>query len=258
MDNMDILVIGAGAIGSAVAEACESIEQINTCYVIDHHLDKIEELCEKYEKIERADKFIPDVDLVIEAASQGAVREFGPISLKSGIDFMMMSVGAFVDEGLRDEMITVARQNNVRIYAPTGALCGLDAVQNASQVGIQQVILETRKPPSALDISGELKEPTVLFEGAAREAVKKFPKNINVAAILSLSTHGFDSTRVKIVCDPGITRNIHKITFKGDAGEFTGISKNAPSPDNPRTSYLAALSAVGALKRICGDLVLGI
>jgi aspartate dehydrogenase len=98
----------------------------------------------------------------------------------------------------------------------------------------------------------------VLFEGFAREAVKKFPKNINVAATLSLAGMGFDKTRVRIIVDPQISTNIHHIFVKGDFGEMVLETRNKPFPHNPKTSYLAALSAISAVKKIIDTVWIGV
>jgi len=128
---MNILVIGAGSIGSTLLRECEHIDRIRRCYVLDHHPEKLERLEDRYPKVvpvEDLDKTLKDTDLVVEAASQEAVKEFGPMALEAGADLMIMSVGALVDEDLRSELYSYDGD----IYLPTGALCGIDAVYNAS------------------------------------------------------------------------------------------------------------------------------
>ena len=46
------------------------------------------------------------------------------------------------------------------------------------------------------------REPTLLYEGPARDAVRFYPANVNVAAALSLAGVGFDRTFVRILADP--------------------------------------------------------
>jgi len=122
------------------------------------------------------------------------------------------------------------------------------------------VVLTTSKPPAGLagapfvaenqiDLD-EIKERTVLFEGTAQEAVKAFPANINVAASLSLAGIGPQRTQVRIIADPELSANVHQIEVIGKFGKLTTRTENLPSPSNPKTSYLAALSAVATLKSI--------
>ena len=53
---------------------------------------------------------------------------------------------------------------------------------------------------------------------------------------------------VKIIVDPKVNRNVHEITAKGDFGEFKTTTLNHPCAANPKTSMLAAISAIKLLK----------
>jgi aspartate dehydrogenase len=41
------------------------------------------------------------------------------------------------------------------------------------------------------------------------------------------------------------------LVARGEFGEITVVMRNKPSPKNPKTSYIAALSAISALRSIC-------
>jgi len=101
-----------------------------------------------------------------------------------------------------------------------------------------------------------IKKPTMVYEGLAVEACKLFPANVNVAAALSIA-FGPEKTRVRIVVDPRIHRNIHEITVKGDFGELSTQIHNVPSLENSATSSLAALSAIATLKRLTEPIIVG-
>ncbi|HYT44807.1 MAG TPA: aspartate dehydrogenase domain-containing protein, partial [Methylomirabilota bacterium] len=75
--------------------------------------------------------------------------------------------------------------------------------------------------------------------------------NINVAAVLSLAGIGIQETKVKIIADPHITVNQHQIKAAGAFGEMAITVRNIPSPNNPKTSFLAVLSAIECLRSIC-------
>ncbi|MBU0683666.1 MAG: DUF108 domain-containing protein, partial [Candidatus Omnitrophica bacterium] len=49
------------------------------------------------------------------------------------------------------------------------------------------------------------------------------------------------------IVSPEYTKNIHEIVMEGKAGKISLRVENVPSPDNPKTSYLAALAACAAL-----------
>jgi len=208
-----------------------------------------------------------DLDLVIEAASQGAVTQYASKVLKAGKDLMVMSVGALVDSELREEIRRSAHSTGKKVYIPSGAIAGLDGIKAAVIGRVNHVTLTTRKPPVGLIGApyfkqikmnpNELKEPKVIYEGSALEACRLFPANVNVAAAISLAGIGLEKTRVRVVVDPTIRRNIHEISVKGEFGELRVRTKNVPSPDNPKTSYLAALSAIATLRKITEPMLIG-
>ena len=157
---------------------------------------------------------------------------------------MIMSVGALMDIEFKEKVHKIAQKNKAKVYAPSGAIVGLDGIKAASIGKITQASLTTRKAPKSL--GREVEEEEILFEGKASEAVKKFPLNINVAATISLACNR--DIDVKIIVDPKVDRNVHEIMAKGDFGEFKTTTKNYPCAANPKTSMLAALSAIRLLK----------
>lgn len=132
---------------------------------------------------------------------------------------------------------------------------GLDALKAASIVGIDELTLITVKNPVALGLENTEK-PITIFEGNAEEAVKRFPLNINIAATLALATGV--KPRVRIIADPNVKENMHTIYAKGSFGEITITMKNKRIEGNPRTSLIAALSAIQLLKQLLeGVIVVG-
>lgn len=209
----------------------------------------------------------PEIDLIIEAASQKAVKSLGEKVLMSGKDLMIMSVGALVVFDLFSKFKRVAEKMKKRVYIPSGAICGIDGVKAASIAGVKEVTLTSRKNPNGLrgapyviknDITlSDITKPTVLFEGTAKEAIEGFPKNMNIAASLSLAGIGPVKTKVKIIADPAIDRNVHEIVVKGEFGVMTTRTENAICPDNPKTSYFAPLSAIRTLKKLTEHIQIG-
>lgn len=200
------------------------------------------------------DSLIDDVDLVIEVASQDAVRDYGLMILEEGRDLMVLSVGALSDDLFFKMLREAARDYGARIYIPSGAIVGVDGFKAGSLVNVDRILLVTTKPPESLGV--DVEEKSVLYEGPAREGIGKFPQNVNVAATLGLAV-GLDKTELKVVADPGVKENIHEIHVSGDFGEFHIRNVNRMSPHNPKTSYIAALSVVALLERILGVVEIG-
>jgi aspartate dehydrogenase len=202
------------------------------------------------------------IRLVIECANQKVVKECADFFLTKGVDLLLMSVGALIQGSLFSRLTARAEEKGCRIYIPSGAIGAIDALQAAKLRGLEEVTLTTRKPPRSLGkVEGvnleELREPRVLYEGPATEAVVKFPQNVNVAATLSLAGVGPEKTRVRVVADPGVNQNIHEIRARGVFGSLEIRLANWPNPDNPKTSLLSCLSVVSLLKRIRGPVQMG-
>ena len=255
---MNLGIIGCGAIGTDVGLAADKMDAIQKVYLHDKKKNAEENLCSCMKKAEIRDvkDFLDDVDIVFEGASQGAVRQYAEIVLQHEKDLIIMSVGSLFDDTFRKKLETLARKNNCRIYVPTGAVCGIDGISSASIGKLNEVTIVTTKPPSSF--GKKFDKRTVLFEGNARDAVKKFPNNINVAASISLAGMGFDETKVEIVADPVASRISHKILAHGTFGRLRIELENMPNPNNPGSSYMASLSAIATLKRIIDPIQIGV
>ncbi|HWN12534.1 MAG TPA: aspartate dehydrogenase [Candidatus Dormibacteraeota bacterium] len=203
------------------------------------------------------DELIERADLIVEAATQAALREFGPAVLSAGKHLMVLSVGALV--GVLDGWAALAEKHGCRILVPSGAIAGLDGVKGAREGAITAVTMETRKPPRGLAGAPYIEQQgidldritteTLVFEGPATEAVRGFPANVNVVAALSLAGIGPERTRIKIYAVPGQARNQHRITVEGEFGTLRIEVENVPS-ENPRTGRLSYLSAIAMLREL--------
>jgi aspartate dehydrogenase len=198
-------------------------------------------------------------EVVVEAASHEAVREYCGALLDQGIAVIVLSGGALCDDALRARLEASANSSGALLYVPSGGICGLDALKAACIAGVDEVEIAVTKPPAAwkgipyvekmkIDLDA-LRGPTTLFDGAAREGVPHFPANVNIAAVLSMAGIGFDRTRLKVVADPALEYNTHFITIRGKTGNISIKLENVPAPENPKTAWLACYSALAALKQ---------
>lgn len=194
-------------------------------------------------------------DVVVEAATAAAAREVVPMALEAGRDVLMMSIGALVDEAFYGRLRSLAAGNGAKIYLPSGAMAGIDGVKAGALGGLKSVTLVTTKPPRSLGV--DVDKWTVVFSGSAREAIRLFPKNVNVAVCLSLAGLGADETWVQVVADPLATHNEHKLIVEGAFGRMRLELMNLPHPDNPKSSFLASLSAIATLRRIVDPVQIG-
>lgn len=249
---MNIGIIGCGAIGAKVAQAAAEMGQ--TVRVFDIDTASVSQFRPPIEATTLAD--LLDVsDLVIECATKEVVQTSVLQILQAGKKAMILTVGALADDELRETLLDAATKSGGKLYVPSGAVMGVDGIKGAKEAGLKSVTLVTTKPNQGLD--QKVDKWTLLFNGPARDAVKAFPKNVNVAATLSLAGLGFDDTWVQVAVDPLATLNSHKVIMEGDFGRARIEVENLPSPDNPRTSHLAALSAIAMLRRILSPIEVG-
>ncbi|MFA5411334.1 MAG: aspartate dehydrogenase [Candidatus Omnitrophota bacterium] len=271
MTKLKIGIVGCGAIGSSLAKsiAADFSEKTELTGLYDSDIEKAQKLSDKINLAAAArlnlDDLINKSDLIIEATRPEAVFEIAKKALSASCDIMIMSVGGVA--GHYKELETLAREKGAHIFIPSGAICGIDGLKAARLGKINKVTLTSKKPPRAFSgipyISKKkirldnLTEDTVVFEGNALSAISNFPQNINVAITLSLAGIGAENTLVRIVASPNITRNVHEVEIESEAGRIITRTENVIHPDNPKTSYLAVLSAVAALKQILEPVRIG-
>lgn len=254
---MNIGVMGCGSIANTLTNfQLNGKLNVELTYFYDLKHENAIKLANKVnaEYVDTIEELIEKSDLILESASQVAVKTSIPQILEKGVDVIIMSVGALMDSNFKNEIEKIAKDNNATIYLPTGAITGIDTVKAAKMGDISQVSLITRKPPISLGIELDNGEK-VLFEGKASDAVNEFPKNINVSSTLSLAS-GIDAD-VKIIADSKIKNNTHEIHVKGSFGEVITRTSNVSSPDNPKTSMLAAYSAASLLNKLSSTIQIG-
>jgi len=259
-------LLGCGAIGTEIALAIDSGKiPAKLTHVYDFSKEAAQKLVNKLKNIPEITQnaallAAAPTDIIVEAASQQAVKDNALSILQNRKDLMIMSVGALLDESIYDVIIEGCRDFRKTVYLPSGAITGLDGLRSVKDE-LDSVMLTTTKSPNSLkgakffetskiDLD-KIKAPTTIFQGEAQQAVQLFPANINIAALLSLAGVGSKRTKVKIVADPKTDKNTHEIVAEGKFGKFIIKVENVPSKSNPKTSRLAILSAIECLRAVC-------
>jgi len=270
MKKLRIGIVGCGAIGSSLAKAVakEFRAQAELVALYDIDIAKARALSRRVSKnIAASDltRLIQKSELVIEAASAKSSYDICRKALLKKRDCMVMSVGGIV--GHYTELSALAGRQRAKVYIPSGAISGIDALKAARLGNIKSVTITTTKNPKAFEgveyvrKSGvnlsKIKEDRVLFSGSAQKAVKFFPQNINVAAILSIAGIGAKKTKVRIVASAATKKNVHEIEIDAEAAKIKTRAENILHPENPKTSFLAVLSAVATLKQILEPIKVG-
>jgi aspartate dehydrogenase len=246
-------LLGCGNIGHIIAKHQENFEILALYDLLPEKARELAEISGGF-AYEDFNAFIgADFDLVVEAASVRAVKYYGMDIINSGKDIVIMSVGALSDKEYLSHLTETARRLRRKIYIPSGAIMGLDNIKVGQISGLHKLLLKTTKSPESLGLATH--EKRLVFSGKAHECIKEFPKNVNVSVALSLAA-GREAD-VELWVDPDVDRNIHEIYIEGDFGDACIRVRNLQSPDNPSTSYLAALSILTLLRNIDSPLVVG-
>jgi aspartate dehydrogenase len=268
--KLKIGILGCGAIGSRIAMACHN-ELKDYCILSGIHDisdQKMSHLSANIGKPQLKKESLQDLlktcDLMVEAVHSPKTQSLIQTALDLKKDVLAMSVGKLLGA---DHLFETALRNNCKILIPSGALAGIDAIQAASLADISSAVLTTRKPLRGFSDSdylhkknirlSKIKKETLIFEGTVKEAVKHFPRNINVAATLALALHNKSDVKVRILTSPRFKNNSHEIEITGDFGKLKCRTENNVCPDNPKTSYLAILSGIQALKNYCQHIRVG-
>ena len=252
---LSIGMLGCGNIAGIIESQGGSIVKIAACY--DIHAQRMKSYAQRPQAQQCADfdSFVnKDYSLLVEAASVEAVRDHLPDILTRGKDAVVLSVGAFSDASFLAQARQIATTNGCRIYVPSGAVFGLDNIKVARICSIDRLILRTTKSPGALGIT-DTAQRVCVFRGKASEAIRRFPRNVNVSVALGLAAGA--EPEVELWADPSVTANRHEIEAVGAFGSVSITTDNVPSPNNPATSYLAALSVLTLLKDLDDPLVVG-
>ena len=253
MRSISVALIGGGSIACVVTRSLlEQHPQVRIVGALDQNVALARE---------RMDRRIPltgsldellswKPDLVVECAGHAALAQHGAEVLRLGTDLLIASVGALARPELERALREAAEAGGTRIRIPSGAIGGLDALASARVGGLDSVRYVGRKPVNAwrgtpaeavVDLD-TLTSAAVIFEGSARDAALRYPQNANVTAATALAGIGFDATRVTLYAAPAARGNEHQIEADGRFGSLRFSVVNAPLPENPKTSSLAAYS----------------
>lgn len=259
INPMRIAIIGFGNIGKYLANWVINEPNFELRYVVDRkEIDK-ENSNFKNQPIrfskEITSNLIKDVDLIIECATKEVVTQLlkFPEIDRIGMKLIVISTG-----GLYQNKGILKTLKECQIIIPVGAIAGLDAIKAVNDE-ITAVNLKTTKHPNSLEGAPffdtskidlvSIKTTQTIWEGTVSDAVNLFPKNINVAASIYFASK-CEKLTIKIVADPNATSNMHEVTCEGDFGKIYTRTENKPSPNNPKTSFLAVKSVVSILRNM--------
>lgn len=193
--------------------------------------------------------------IVAEAASVAAVKDYAEAILSAGADLAVLSIGAFADQAFYEQAAQTARAHGTKVHIASGAIGGFDVLRTVSLMDQATVTFETHKGPASLQntplFTEQLMtdtEETKVFSGTAKEAIALLPTKVNVAVAASLASVGPDAEHVEITSVPGFVGDDHRITAQID-----GVK--AVVDIYSLTSAIAGWSLVALLQNLTSPIV---
>ena len=151
MAKLKIGIVGCGAIGSSLAtyitRNLKLSAELSGLYDLDNL--KSESLAKKIGRKKVASKSLKSLvcasNLVIESASAESSFSIASVALKARKDILIMSVGGIAHK--IHLLRKIAYRNNCKVYLPSGALSGVDALKASNISRVRSVTLVTTKNP---------------------------------------------------------------------------------------------------------------
>jgi aspartate dehydrogenase len=199
-------------------------------------------------------------DVVVEAASQQAVRDWGETILKKGIDLMVIATGAYGDPKLYKKHIKAAEKSGARLRPAVGRHRRPRRASGhaAGQARAREVRLDQAAACLERHAGRDRVRPAV-DQGADRDLPRQarrcrpaLPKNANLAVTVALCGAGLQHTDIELVADPTLPAgtNASRLEVVSDSGELKMERLGLAMPDNPKTGVLTALTMADDLMKI--------
>lgn len=216
----------------------------------------------------RADAGLPtvtDVDAflalepnyVVEGAGHAAIKTHLEPVLKAGKEVVVTSIGALIDDDLRNRLLAAAEASGGKLILPSAGIGALDMLAAMAEGGIDRTTVTVAKPAEAwLGTPGEdlvdlmsITEPVTLFDGTVRKGAPHYPGNVNISAAAAFAGAGLDKTRLVIIADPTIKTHIIDLEAEGTAGRLYFREDMHPHPDNPKTGVIVAMALAKTIRQ---------
>ena len=134
MGKLKVGIIGCGTIGSEMAHACQtslkdSVDLVGICDLIEEKAEMLRKSLKDKTPVLKIEDLVKKSGLIVEAASAKISADILKKAIAGKKDVLIMSVGGLIgNESLMDK----AEKAGIKVYLPSGALCGIDGLKSAS------------------------------------------------------------------------------------------------------------------------------
>jgi aspartate dehydrogenase len=239
-------LIGGGAIASTIIADIKRAGYAEIDYVLVSQLQRKRdfELPNNVLIDDVQEALARDVDLVVEVALPELFAGLAPLVLQRS-SFCGFSCTALANEDTQKAIEAATAAYGFRCHIPHGAVLALDGLADGRDA-IDSVTITTTKSGKSFGVDPATDD--VIFDGPAREACKRFPRNVNVHAALAVAGIGFDRTQSRIVAVPDKATMEHRIEVRGKGLEWD-ICVASQSLGGVTGAYTPT-SAAGSVRRI--------
>ena len=261
VNSIAVALVGCGTLGSQIAEDLHKAGPYSLVATLDIPMpSRAAAVASQYggRDCDTLDELLATKPrYVIEAATVQVLKGIALPVIQHGADLIVLSTGAFVDDDFVATLRREARALERIVHVASGAIGAFDLAQAARCAGDLTCTMYTEKPPAALEGAPWLKgrtlsreNPETVFAGTARQAIAAFPQNVNVVTAMAFASVGVDAVTTTVINSPERTLNKHTIVLEGAFGKARCEIEARPSPDNPRSSMLAAHSIIALLQKL--------
>ncbi len=244
--RLKIGIIGAGTIARTIIEEVKKSQLAEVSYVLTSasSRERAIDLPKALWLTDPDQALAQPVDLVVEAAVPDVLLRMAPAILQQS-DLCGFSCTALANSDLEKAVQETVSRSGRHFYVPHGAVFGLDGLADGRTV-FEDVSITTTKTGKSFGLDEDASG--VVFDGTAREACHRFPRNVNVHAAIALAGIGLDRTQSKIIAVPGPTSMQHRIEVSGP-GLAWEINISSESLGGVTGSY-TPVSAAGSVRRL--------
>jgi aspartate dehydrogenase len=245
MTRKRVGILGSGTVGAPLARYVLANPALELSFVFSRNDKRLAEFPNDVRLTSQNGILDRRADLIVEAAHADLVKAIGLEAVQQS-DLLIFSVTALANDDFRNALQKAATNSGHKIYLPHGAIIGIDGLVDAGPT-LQAVTITTTKSPASLGLPSQ--EYKIVYEGPTRDACAKFPRNVNVHAMIALAGVGFDRTVSRIVADPAVNTNSHLIEIAGTGYRFK-IEVSSEAGGKVSGAYTPQ-SALSTLQRIC-------